>query len=124
MMPSSTVPGYAVPDFILAYTTYAYCVYFMKCSVRNNIIITVVLYFKMSSYVICFRYLCLISNCNSLVLELMDYPDSDEEGDGQAMGVNPNILDTEDMDVAPESVDKPEPVDSKPGPVKHHRDNE
>ncbi len=33
-----------------------------------------------------------------LVLELMDYPDSDEDAGGQAMGINPNILDAEDME--------------------------
>jgi hypothetical protein len=39
----------------------------------------------------------------------MDYPDSDEDAGGQAMGVNPNILDAEDMDVAQDSTDKPDP---------------
>jgi hypothetical protein len=43
------------------------------------------------------------------IAELMDYPDSDEDAGGQALGVNPNILDAEDMDVAQDSAGKPDP---------------
>ncbi len=43
------------------------------------------------------------------VAELMDYPDSDEDAGGQSLGVNPSILDAEDIDVAQDSSDKPDP---------------
>jgi hypothetical protein len=52
-------------------------------------------------YVSIISFICLTSPNTSLIPELMDYPDSDEDGGTQAV-VNPNILNTEDAEAAEE----------------------
>ncbi len=87
---------------------YSYSVHGLSPTYKS-IITTVVRLMNVLSEAVtltCYRY----PKSNSiLVLELMDYPDSDEDAGGQAIGVNPNILDAEDMDVAQEPTDKTDP---------------